>query len=101
MTVVRGTETKDLTVTLGSDEALQAQREQENSSTGLTENGTGLNDNGTGTNGNSTTQDELEQWIEARMQQRQNSTGSYTTGSGTSYSTDGETTILSAEGWAA
>ncbi|MCH3956905.1 MAG: trypsin-like peptidase domain-containing protein [Olsenella sp.] len=104
VTVVRGTETKDLTVTLGSDEALQAQREQENSSTGLngtTENGTGLNDNGTGTNGNSTTQDELEQWIEERMQQRQNSTGSYTTGSGASYSTDGETTILSAEGWAA
>ncbi|MCH3949244.1 MAG: trypsin-like peptidase domain-containing protein [Olsenella sp.] len=106
VTVVRGTETKDLTVTLGSDEALQAQREQENSSTtnglnGTTENGTGLNDNGTGTNGNSTTQDELEQWIEERMQQRQNSTGSYTTGSGASYSTDGETTILSAEGWAA
>ncbi len=106
VTVVRGTETKDLTVTLGSDEALQAQREQENSSTtnglnGTTENGTGLNDNGTGTNGNSTTQDELEQWIEERMQQRQNSTGSYTTGSGASYSPDGETTILSAEGWAA
>lgn len=106
VTVVRGTETKDLTVTLGSDEALQAQHEQENSSTtnglnGTTENGTGLNDNGTGTNGNSTTQDELEQWIEERMQQRQNSTGSYTTGSGASYSTDGETTILSAEGWAA
>ena len=106
VTVVRGTETKNLTVTLGSDEALQAQREQENSSTtnglnGTTENGTGLNDNGTGTNGNSTTQDELEQWIEERMQQRQNSTGSYTTGSGASYSTDGETTILSAEVWAA
>ena len=107
VTVVRGTETKDLTVTLGSDEALQAQREQENSSTnsttgnstGLNGDSTGLNDNSTGTNG--TTQDELEQWIEQRMQQRQNSTGSYTTGSGASYSTDGEATVLSAEGWAA
>ena len=104
VTVVRGNETKDLTVTLGSDETLQAQREQENSSTtnglnGTTENGTGLN--GTGTNGTGTTQDELEQWIEERMQQRQNSTGSYTTGSGASYSTDAETTTLSAEGWAA
>ncbi len=108
VTVVRGTETKDLTVTLGSDEALQAQREQENSSTnsttgnstGLNGDSTGLNGNGTGTNG-TTTQDELEQWIEQRMQQRQNSTGSYTTGSGASYSTDGEATVLSAEGWAA
>jgi putative serine protease PepD len=101
VTVVRGTETKDLTVTLGSDEALQAQREQENSSTtnSTTGNGTGLNDNSTGTNG--TTQDELEQWIEERMQQRQNSTGSYTTGNGASYSTDAEATTLSAEGWAA
>jgi putative serine protease PepD len=35
------------------------------------------------------------------MQQRQNSTGSYTTGNGASYSTDAETTTLSAEGWAA
>ena len=106
VTVVRGTETKDLTVTLGSDEALQAQREQENSSSNSTTgNGTGLNRNGTGLNGdgtgNGTTQDELEQWIEERMQQRQNSTGSYTTGSGASYSTDAETTTLSAEGWAA
>ena len=47
VTVVRGNETKDLTVTLGSDETLQAQREQENSSTtnglnGTTENGTRL-----------------------------------------------------------
>lgn len=104
VTVVRGTETKDLTVTLGSDEALQAQREQENSSTtnglnGTTENGTGLN--GTGTNGTGTTEDELERWIEERMQQRQNSTGAYTTGNGASYSTDGEATTLSAEGWAA
>lgn len=107
VTVVRGTETKDLTVTLGSDEALQAQREQENSSTnsttgngtGLNGDGTGLNDNSTGTNG--TTQDELERWIEERMQQRQNSTGSYTTGNGASYSTDAEATTLSAEGWAA
>ena len=106
VTVVRGTETKDLTVTLGSDEALQAQREQENSSTtnGTTGNGTGLNDNGTGLNGNGTngtTQDELEQWIEERLQQRQNSTGSYTTGNGASYSTNAEATALSAEGWAA
>ena len=106
VTVVRGTETKDLTVTLGSDEALQAQREQENSSTtnGTTGNGTGLNDNGTGLNGNGTngtTQDELEQWIEERLQQRQNSTGSYTTGNGASYSTNADATTLSAEGWAA
>ncbi|SET28859.1 putative serine protease PepD [Olsenella sp. KH3B4] len=106
VTVVRGTETKDLTVTLGSDEALQAQREQENSSTtnGTTGNGTGLNDNGTGLNGNGTngtTQDELEQWIEERLQQRQNSTGSYTTGNCASYSTNAEATTLSAEGWAA
>ena len=104
VTVVRGNETKDLTVTLGSDETLQAQREQENSSTtnglnGTTENGTGLN--GTGTNGTGTTEDELERWIEERMQQRQNSTGAYTTGNGASYSTDGEATTLSAEGWAA
>lgn len=104
VTVVRGNETKDLTVTLGSDETLQAQREQENSSTtnglnGTTENGTGLN--GTGTNGTGTTEDELERWIEERMQQRQNSTGAYTTGNGASYSTDGEATALSAEGWAA
>ena len=104
VTVVRGNETKDLTVTLGSDETLRAQREQENSSTtnglnGTTENGTGLN--GTGTNGTGTTEDELERWIEERMQQRQNSTGAYTTGNGASYSTDGEATTLSAEGWAA
>ena len=104
VTVVRGNETKDLTVTLGSDETLQAQREQENSSTtnglnGTTENGTGLN--GTGTNGTGTTENELERWIEERMQQRQNSTGAYTTGNGASYSTDGEATTLSAEGWAA
>ena len=106
VTVVRGNETKDLTVTLGSDETLRAQREQENSSTtnglnGTTENGTGLNGTGTGTNGNGTTEDELERWIEERMQQRQNSTGAYTTGNGASYSTDGEATTLSAEGWAA
>lgn len=104
VTVVRGNETKDLTVTLGSDETLRAQREQENSSTtnglnGTTENGTGLN--GTGTNGTGTTENELERWIEERMQQRQNSTGAYTTGNGASYSTDGEATTLSAEGWAA
>ena len=107
VTVVRGNETKDLTVTLGSDEALQAQREQENSSSNSTTgNGIGLNGDGTGLNDNSngngtTTQDELELWIEERMQQRQNSTGSYTTGSGASYSTDAETSTLSAEGWAA
>ncbi len=65
----------------------------------INENGTGLN--GTGTNGTGTTEDELERWIEERMQQRQNSTGAYTTGNGASYSTDGEATTLSAEGWAA
>ena len=66
VTVVRGNDTKDLTVTLGSDEALQAQREQENSSSNSTTgNGIGLNGDGTGlndnSNGNGTTQDELEQ----------------------------------------
>ncbi len=105
VTVVRGTETKDVTVTLGSDEVLQAEREQQDSTStnGTTDNSHGLNGNGIGTNG-TTTQDELEQWIEERLQQRQDSTGSYATGAGANYmadGADGDATVVSAGGWVA
>lgn len=130
VTVVRGSETRELTVTLGSDEALQAEREQGGSSTtngldgdgvgldgdgrngngrrddgdGLGGDGNGRSDSGVGLDGDgTTTRDQLERWIEERMRRRQDSTGSYPVGNGASYSaeTSGEAAILSAEGRAA
>jgi len=92
VTVMRGDEKKEFTVTLGSDEALQS------TSTDTNTEGTD-----SGTNTNSDVQQQLEQWYE-QMQQQQNSTNGSTSGRGSSdssstSSTNGYTVTSTAAGW--
>ena len=107
VTVMRGDEKKDFTVTLGSDEALQTTSADTN-----TEN----TDSGTDSGTNSDVEQELEQWYE-KMQEQQNSTnggtstsnpfggqgssGTTTTNSGTTNSTNGYSVTSSSAGWKA
>ena len=107
VTVMRGDEKKDFTVTLGSDEALQTTSADTN-----TEN----TDSGTNSGTNSDVEQELEQWYE-KMQEQQNGTnggtstsnpfggqgssGTTTTNSGTTNSTNGYSVTSSSAGWKA
>lgn len=93
VTIMRGDEKKELTVTLGSDEALQS------TSTDTSTKGT---DSGTDSGTNSDIQQQLEQWYE--QMQQQNSTNGSTSGRGssgssTTNSTNGYMVTSTAAGW--
>jgi len=91
VTVMRGDEKKEFTVTLGSDEALQS------TSTDTSTEGTD-----SGTDSNSDIQQQLEQWYEQMQQQNSTngSTGSRgSSGSSTTNSTNGYMVTSTAAGW--